>query len=93
VLAGLGVAIVPQQSIALELEVGRLAVLDVASLPLQRSWYLVHRKEKRFSCVAEAFRTFVLQEACDHVGALAATGNGSAATAQAESRGTVERTP
>ncbi len=93
VLAGLGVAIVPQQSIALELEVGRLVVLDVASLPLQRSWYLVHRKEKRFSCVAEAFKTFVLQNACDYVGALTATGNGPAAGAQTGSRGKLERTP
>lgn len=74
VLAGLGLAIVPQQSVTLELEVGRLVVLDVAGLPLQRSWYLVHRREKRFSCVAEAFKTFVLQEVRRHVGDPAGAG-------------------
>ncbi len=93
VLAGLGVAIVPQQSVALELEVGRLAVLDVESLPLQRSWYVVHRKEKRFSCVAEAFKTFVLQEARDHVGAHAATGDRPPAGMQLESHGKMGRVP
>lgn len=77
VLAGLGLAIVPQQSVTLELTVGRLVMLDVAALPLQRSWYLVHRRKKRFSCVAEAFKTFVLQEARHHVGDLSGAGGAS----------------
>ncbi len=67
VQAGLGVAVVPLQSVALERDVGRLVVLDIASMPLQYSWCLVHRQEKRFSCVAEAFRDFVLQEARRHL--------------------------
>lgn len=69
VQAGLGLAIVPEQSIALERDAGRLAVLDVATLPLECTWHLVHRREKRFSCVAEAFRGFVLQEASRHLAA------------------------
>jgi DNA-binding transcriptional LysR family regulator len=67
VQAGLGVAIVPLYSISLEREVGRLAVLDIAAMTLQCSWHLAHRQEKRFSCVAEAFRNFVLQEARRHL--------------------------
>lgn len=67
VQAGLGVAVVPLQSVTLEREVGRLVVLDIASMPLQFSWCLVHRQGKRFSCVAEAFRSFVLQEARRHL--------------------------
>ena len=63
VQAGLGVAIVPLQSVTLERDAGRLAVLDIAAMPWQYSWHLVHRQEKRFSCVAEDFRGFVLQEA------------------------------
>ncbi len=61
--AGLGVAIVPLQSVIYEREAGQLAVVDVDCMALQSHWYLVHRQEKRFSCVAEAFRGFVLQEA------------------------------
>lgn len=63
VQAGLGLAIVPLQSVALELAVRRLVVLDVNTTPLQRSWYIVHRQEKRFSGVAEEFKNFVLQHA------------------------------
>ncbi len=67
VQAGLGVAIVPLQSVIYEREAGQLAVVDVHSMELQSHWYLVHRQEKRFSCVAEAFRGFVLQEARQHL--------------------------
>lgn len=73
VLAGLGVAIVPRYSVSLELEVGRMVELDVEGLPLQRSWLLVHRQEKRFSGVAEAFRSFVLTEGLEHLGAMGST--------------------
>lgn len=62
VQAGLGLAIVPYQSVTLELEVGCLATLDIEALTLQRSWYLVHRHDKRFSFVAEAFKNFVLEK-------------------------------
>lgn len=63
VQAGLGVAIVPLHSVIYEREAGQLAVVSVESMALQVDWYLVHRREKRFSCVAEAFRGFILQEA------------------------------
>lgn len=63
VLAGLGLAVVPLHSVTLEVEAGRLTVLDVADMHLQRSWCLVHRQGKRFSHVAETFKDFVLQEA------------------------------
>lgn len=63
VQAGLGVAIVPLQSVAPERDTGQLTILDIAPMPLVCAWHLVHRREKRFSCVAEAFRDFVLQKA------------------------------
>ncbi|MDA8364508.1 MAG: LysR family transcriptional regulator [Gammaproteobacteria bacterium] len=63
VQAGIGLAIVPTQSVTLELEVGRLVVLDLDTPTLQHAWYLVHRREKRFSAVAEAFKDFVLDKA------------------------------
>jgi DNA-binding transcriptional LysR family regulator len=68
VQAGLGLAIVPLHSVTLEAEARHLAVLDVEAMPLQRSWYLVHRTGKRFSRVAEAFKDFVLQEARHCIG-------------------------
>ena len=78
VQAGLGLAVVPLHSVALEVEARRLAVLDVAAMPLQRSWYLVHRQGKRFSRIAEAFKDFVMREAQHSVQGNAAANNGSA---------------
>lgn len=63
VQAGIGLALVPMQSVMLELEVGHLVTLALDAPALRRVWYLVHRREKRFSAVAEAFRNFVLEKA------------------------------
>lgn len=63
VQAGMGLGIVSMLTIALELETGRLAVLDVESFPIRRHWFVVHRKGKRLSTVAQAFRGFLLKEA------------------------------
>jgi len=61
--AGLGLGIVSVHTLALELEVNHLVVLNVAKFPILRHWYVVHRRGKRLSPVAEAFRQFVLGQA------------------------------
>ena len=63
VQADMGLAVVSLHTIALELETGRLAVLDVVSFPLSRYWYVAHRKGKRLSAVAQAFKEFLVDEA------------------------------
>ncbi len=63
VSAGLGLGIVSIHTLALELELGCIAVLDVEAFPIIRHWYVVHRAGKRLSPVAQAFRDFVLTEA------------------------------
>lgn len=63
VQAGLGLGIVSIHTVALELEVQRLAILDVDSFPIMRHWYIVHRRGKRLSPAARAFKDFVLEEA------------------------------
>lgn len=60
--AGLGLGIVSIHTMELELELGRLAVLNIESLPILRHWYVVYRQGKRLSPVAHAFRQFVLDE-------------------------------
>jgi len=61
--AGLGLGIVSIHTLTLELEVGRLVLLEVEGFPILRHWYVVHRKGKRLSPIALAFRQFVLSEA------------------------------
>ncbi|MDD1780716.1 LysR substrate-binding domain-containing protein [Enterovibrio sp. ZSDZ35] len=60
VSAGLSLGIVSRHTIDLEIESNRLCILDVEHFPILRHWYLVHRKEKRLSPIAEAFQTFLL---------------------------------
>ena len=60
--AGLGLGIVSIHTVELELEVGRLVVLAVREFPILRHWYVVHRKSKRLSPVARAFKEFVINE-------------------------------
>jgi DNA-binding transcriptional LysR family regulator len=55
VQAGLGLGIVPLQTIELELETKRLVVLPVENFPLIRQWFIVHRSDKRLSAAAQAF--------------------------------------
>ncbi len=63
VQAGMGLAILSLPSIELELETGRLAVLNVEHFPIVRHWYIVHRKSKRLSSATQAFKQFLLNEA------------------------------
>jgi DNA-binding transcriptional LysR family regulator len=63
VRAGMGLGVVSTHTIELELETGRLVVLDIEGFPLQRHWYLVYRKNKRLSPAARAFFDFVMAEA------------------------------
>jgi DNA-binding transcriptional LysR family regulator len=63
VQAGLGLGLLSRATIEQELTLKRLAVLDVANFPIMRDWYVVHRKGKRLSAVAEAFKQFMLKEA------------------------------
>lgn len=61
--AGLGLGIVSIHTLELELETGRLAIVDVEDFPISRHWYVIQRKGKRLSPAAHAFRDFVLNQA------------------------------
>ncbi|HFC54107.1 MAG TPA: LysR family transcriptional regulator [Gammaproteobacteria bacterium] len=62
VLAGLGIAVLSLHSLQLELDAGKLVVLDVEGFPIKRRWYAVHPKGKRLSLVARTFLDFILSE-------------------------------
>ena len=63
VIANMGLAFVSLHTVALELSVGQLALLDVTGLPLVRRWYVVNVQGKTLSPAAEAFRYFILDRA------------------------------
>lgn len=63
VQAGMGLGILSQHSIELELETKRLVVLNVEHFPLLRHWFVVHRSNKRLTSAALAFKAFLLGHA------------------------------
>ncbi len=60
--AGLGLGLLSLHTLEMELALERVVVLDVESFPIMRHWFVVHRKGKRLSRVAEAFRRFVISQ-------------------------------
>ncbi len=63
VQAGLGLGIMSRDAIQNELQLGHLSIPDVLHFPIMRHWYVMHRKGKRLSPVAQAFKSFLLEEA------------------------------
>jgi DNA-binding transcriptional LysR family regulator len=62
VAAGFGVAFISTHAIALEVQARRLAVLEIAELPVRRKWFAVQRHGKRLPAVARAFVAFLEKE-------------------------------
>ena len=65
VQAGLGLGIVSIHTLELELELKRLAIINVENFPILRHWYIVYRKGKRLTPIAKAFKDFVINRAKD----------------------------
>jgi DNA-binding transcriptional LysR family regulator len=60
VMAGLGISFLSVHTVGLELQAGRLVVLDVEGLPVMRDWFVIHLKDKRLTPVAGALKEFLL---------------------------------
>lgn len=59
VMSGIGIATLSTFSLKLELETGRLVVLDVQGMPIRRNWYAVHRRGKHLAPSALKFIEFL----------------------------------
>lgn len=68
VQAGLGLGLLSRDTVQMELTLERLAILDVEHFPILRYWFVVHRKGKRLSAVAQAFKDFLLEDAAQLLG-------------------------
>lgn len=63
VQAGLGLGIMSRDAVQNELQLNLLSTPDVLHFPIMRHWFVMHRKGKRLSPVALAFKDFLLEEA------------------------------
>ncbi len=66
VMSGIGIAMLSTFSLKLELETGRLVLLDVEGLPIKRSWYAVHRRGKHLTPAAVKFIEFLQSADQEH---------------------------
>ena len=60
VQAGLGLGLLSRDTLAMELKLKQLKILSVEGFPIRRRWYVVHRRGKRLSAIAQAFKDFLL---------------------------------
>ena len=65
VIAGLGVSVLSQHAVMLELKAGALKLLDIEDFPVKRHWYVAHLTEKKLSLVARTFLEFLLNNASE----------------------------
>ena len=70
VIAGMGISFLSAHTVSMELQIGRLAVLDIAGFPVMLNWYLVHRHNKRLPAVAMAFKQFLIDEGAAQISAI-----------------------
>jgi LysR family transcriptional regulator for metE and metH len=62
VMAGLGMAFISAHTVAAEIEMRRLSVIDLVGLPVVRQWRVVHHREKRLMPAADALWQFLERE-------------------------------
>lgn len=62
VIAGLGIGFLSLHTIGFELQHQQIAVLDIHTTPVVRSWNIVHKRSKILSPAAEAFRYYMLEQ-------------------------------
>ena len=60
VMAGLGIALISAHTVSVELEDGRLSWLDVKGLPIERSWQVIRRSQKRLMPAGRALWDFLV---------------------------------
>ncbi len=55
ILAGLGIALLSHNSMGSATRKGQLVAIDIIGLPIERQWFLVHRRDRALSPMAEQF--------------------------------------
>ncbi len=61
VMAGMGIALISQHTIGLELGLGMMTTLAIEGFPLMRSWFVAHRRNMPLLPVHSRLRAFLLE--------------------------------
>lgn len=62
VMCGMGISFLSAHTFQVELEAGRMALLDVRGMPKHIDWCFVQRRDTQLTGVNAAFRQFVIEE-------------------------------
>jgi LysR family transcriptional regulator, low CO2-responsive transcriptional regulator len=62
VIAGMGLALISQHTISLELSLGFVTILPVAGFPLMRSWFVAHRRTLPLLPIQARLRDFLIEQ-------------------------------
>ena len=62
VMAGLGISVLSEHNLRLELAHKHVEILDVKDFPLYYRWYAVHLRDKKLSFAAKSFLDFLLKQ-------------------------------
>ncbi|AGT10012.1 LysR family regulator CbbR [Paracoccus aminophilus] len=60
VIAGLGIALISQHTVTDELRWGRLISIPAIGLPIQRSWYILHREDAQMTPATARLHDYIL---------------------------------
>lgn len=80
VIAGLGIAFISAHTVSMEVETGRLVILDVAGLPIRRQWFSINRSDRTMSPAMIAFEEFLIEKGASYLPVLAPLYPASAVT-------------
>jgi len=61
IIGGLGISILSRHTLALDMPIGQLVVLDVQGFPINRHWYYAYPAGKQLSIVAQVFLEYLQQ--------------------------------
>lgn len=67
VMAGMGIAFISAHTIEMEVEIGRLVVLDVVGMPIRREWFSVWRNDRVFTPAMATFNNFLVRQGAKYL--------------------------
>lgn len=74
VMAGLGIALISAHTIASELEMGRLVLLDVVGLPIRRQWFVISRSDRALLPAAAELQGYMIRYGGNYLPKIAGLG-------------------
>lgn len=63
VMAGMGLSFLSLRTVRHELAAGYLGLVDINGMPIVGHWYVTHLKQKKLSPAAQAFKSFLIEQA------------------------------